>query len=149
MEAVIRGIVVYGFLLLVFRLAGKRTLSQATTFDLVLLLIISETTQEAMVDSDHSVTHAFLLILTLIGCSVFLSELKQKFPKLDPVMEDVPVIILENGRLNREEMDKTRTDETEILNAARMTHGLERLDQIKFAIVERSGAISIIPKQPK
>lgn len=147
MEAVIRGITVYGFLLLVFRFAGKRTLSQTTTFDLVLLLIISETTQEAMVDSDHSVTNAFLLILTLIGCSVALSVLKQRFPRLDPALEDMPVIVIENGKLNHHAMDKTRTDETDILNAARMTQGLERLDQIKFAIVERSGDISIIPKQ--
>ncbi len=54
MESVIRGLIVYFFLLLVFRVAGRRTLSEATTFDLVLLLIVSETTQEALVAEDHS-----------------------------------------------------------------------------------------------
>lgn len=147
MESITRGIIVYGFLLLIFRFAGKRTVSQTTTFDLVLLLIISETTQQAMVDNDHSVTNAFLLITTLVGCTVILSLLKEKFPRLDPVLEDMPVIVIENGKLDQRAMQKTRTDEADILAAARQTQGLERLDQIKFAIVERSGEISIIPKQ--
>ena len=146
MESVFRGLIVYSFLLLIFRFAGKRTLSQTTTFDFILLLIISETTQQAMVDSDHSVTNAFLLIITLVGCSVTLSLLKKKFPGLDPIMEDIPVIVIENGRPDKRAMEKTRTDESDILAAARQSHGLERLDQIKFAIVERSGEISVIPK---
>ena len=66
MESIIRALVVYLFLFLVFRLSGKRTLSQATPFELVLLLIISETTQQAMVDGDHSVINCAILVLTLV-----------------------------------------------------------------------------------
>jgi len=83
MESVIRGVIVYIFLLIVFRLAGKRTLAQASNFELVLLLIISETTQQAMVDNDHSLTNSFLLILTLIACTVTLSWLKEIFARLE------------------------------------------------------------------
>ena len=90
MESVLRGLIVYLFLLVVFRISGKRTLSQTTTFDLVLLLIISETTQQAMVDSDHSITNGFLLIATLVGTSILLGVLKQKFPKLDLLLEGQP-----------------------------------------------------------
>ena len=75
MDSVLRGLLVYFFLLIVFRISGKRTLSQTTSFDFVLLLIISETTQQAMVDNDHSITNGFLLIMTLIGTSILLAAL--------------------------------------------------------------------------
>ena len=145
MESVLRGLIVYLFLLVVFRISGKRTLSQTTTFDLVLLLIISETTQQAMVDSDHSITNGFLLISTLVGASILLSVLKQKFPRLDLLLEGQPVLIVNNGQLIREVSDKAHVDEEDILNSARLLHGLERMDQIKYAILERDGNISIVP----
>jgi uncharacterized membrane protein YcaP (DUF421 family) len=147
MESVIRGLVVYAFLLVVFRLAGKRTLAQSTNFELVLLLIISETTQQAMVDNDHSVVNGFLLILTLIACTVTLSLLKQRYPSIEKWLDDVPLVIFENGRLHHERMDKLRVDEQDILAAAREHQGLENLDQVKYAIVERNGEITIIPKR--
>ena len=145
MESVLRGLIVYLFLLLVFRISGKRTLSQTTTFDLVLLLIISETTQQAMVDSDHSITNGFLLIATLVGASILLGVLKQKFPKLDLLLEGQPMLVVNKGQLIREVSDKAHVDEEDILNAARLLHGLERMDQIKYAILERDGNISIVP----
>lgn len=147
MESVVRGLVVYAFLLIVFRLAGKRTLAQATNFELVLLLIISETTQQAMVDDDHSVTNGFLLILTLIGCTILLSVLKQRFRVLEKWLDDVPLVVFENGRMHHERMDKLRVDEQDILAAAREHQGLENLGEIKYAIVERNGEITIIPKR--
>jgi uncharacterized membrane protein YcaP (DUF421 family) len=139
--------VVYVFLLLIFRIAGKRTLSENTNFDLVLLLIISETTQQAMVDNDHSLTNGFLLIMTLIGASIGLSLLKQRFPALEQWLEGTPLVIIENGKVLRDRMDKTRVDEADILEAARSLRGLERLDQIKYAIVERNGDITIVPAE--
>jgi uncharacterized membrane protein YcaP (DUF421 family) len=147
MESVIRGLIVYSFLLLVFRLAGKRTLAQSTNFELVLLLIISETTQQAMVDDDHSVTNGFLLILTLISCTVALSVLKQRYRGLEKWLDDVPLVIFENGHMHKDRMDRLRVDEQDILAAAREHQGLENLDQIKYAIVERNGEITIIPKR--
>ena len=145
MDSVLRGLLVYFFLLIVFRISGKRTLSQATSFDLVLLLIISETTQQAMVDNDHSITNGFLLIMTLVGTSILLAALKQFFPKLELFLDGQPVIVVNKGKLLHDVMNKTRVDEEDILSAARMLHGLERLDQIKYAILERDGEISIVP----
>lgn len=149
MDSILRGVVVYVFLLVIFRIAGKRTLSQTTTFDLVLLLIISETTQQAMVDNDHSMTNGALLIGTLVGLTILLSVLKQRFPKLDLLLEGAPLVIVDKGKLLRDRMDKCRVDESEILSAARQTQGLARMDQIEYAIVERNGDISIIPKNEK
>jgi uncharacterized membrane protein YcaP (DUF421 family) len=147
MESVIRGIVVYAFLLVIFRVAGNRTLAQTTSFDFVLLLIISETTQQAMVDTDHSITNAFLLIITLVGVSIFMSVLKIRFPRVEKWIDGLPVIVLEHGKLMHDRMKKIRIDESDILSSARMYHGLERLDQIKYAIVEHSGEITIVPKE--
>jgi uncharacterized membrane protein YcaP (DUF421 family) len=144
-DSVIRGLVVYVFLLLIFRLSGKRTLSQSTSFDLVLLLIISETTQQAMIDSDHSITNAFLLITTLVGASVALSYVKMWFPTVERWIEGSPLLVVEHGKLHRDRMDKIRMDENDILAAARRAHGLERMDQIKYAIVEGNGEITIVP----
>jgi uncharacterized membrane protein YcaP (DUF421 family) len=149
MESVIRGLVVYFFLLIIFRLSGKRTLSQATSFDFVLLLIISETTQQAMVQNDQSITNAFLLIMTLVGTTVFLSALKQFFPRLELLIDGQPMIVVDRGKLNKTVMDKTRVDEEDILSAARCKCGLERMDQIKYAILERDGQISIVPAEQK
>jgi uncharacterized membrane protein YcaP (DUF421 family) len=145
MEPVIRGLVVYFFLLLIFRIAGKRTLTESTNFEFVLLLIISETTQEAMVDSDHSVFNGFLLIITLVGASIGLSLLKQRMPALEKWLDGTALVIIENGKMHKDRMDKVRVDESDILESARKLQGLERLDQIKYAIVERNGEITIVP----
>ena len=145
MESVIRGLIVYLFLLLVFRIAGKRTLAEMTSFDLVLLLIISETIQQALVDNDHSLTNGFLLILTLVGASVVLAWLREKSKPIEKWLDDVPLIIMEHGKLHHDRMTKVRVDENDIMMAARQAHGLERMEQIKYAIVENDGEISIVP----
>jgi len=147
METVIRAAVVYGVLWLVFRIAGKRTLAEITTFDFILLLIVSETTQNALSGTDYSITNSLLLIVTLVGIDVGLSLVKQYWPTVDKIIDGVPLILLEDGRPFRERMDKSRVDEADILAAARRSQGLERLDQIKYAVLERDGGISIIPME--
>ncbi|WP_027891226.1 DUF421 domain-containing protein [Calidithermus chliarophilus] len=149
MDSVIQALAVYGFLLVLFRLAGKRSLAQITTFDFVLLLIISESIQNALVGQDYSLTHAALLVMTLVGVDIGLSLLKQRSPRIERLLDDVPLIILENGKPLKDRMNKARVDEEDILSAARELQGLERLDQIKYAVLERSGGITIIPKQQK
>ena len=146
MDAVLRGLVVYAFLLVLFRIAGRRTLSQMTNFDFVLLLIISEATQNAMLGSDYSVTNGFLVILTLIGIDIGLSVMKQRFPSIERYLDGLPLVIVDEGRPLRELMARARVDEQDVLSSAREKHGLERMEQIKYAVLERNGGISIIPK---
>jgi uncharacterized membrane protein YcaP (DUF421 family) len=147
MDLVTRGIAVYLFLLLIFRVSGKRSLRNATTFDFVLLLIVAETTQQALVGDDYSVTAAFLLIVVLVGTDVLLSLVKRWSPRLDRLIEGQPLVILRNGVPLRRRMHVERVDEQDILTAARETHGLERLSQIKRAVLERNGVISIVPRR--
>jgi uncharacterized membrane protein YcaP (DUF421 family) len=146
MGSVIRAVVVYVVLFLIFRIAGRRTLSQITTFDFVLLLIVSEATQNAMIGDDYSITNAMLVITTLVGLDVALSLWKRRFPSLDKFLDGVPLIVVEDGKPLKERMAKARVDESDVLTAARELQGLERMEQIKYAVLERSGGISIIPK---
>jgi uncharacterized membrane protein YcaP (DUF421 family) len=145
METIARAAAVYLFLLLVFRISGQRTLAQITTFDLVLLLIISEAIQQALIGDDDSMTNAALIVLTLAALNVFLSVLKQHSKTAEKLLEDVPLVLVSEGRILHDRMNRVRVDEDDILEAARVSHGLERLDQIRFAVLERSGEISIIP----
>jgi uncharacterized membrane protein YcaP (DUF421 family) len=147
MDLVIRAIAVYLFLLLIFRVSGKRSLRNATTFDFVLLLIVAETTQQALVGDDASVTGAFVLIVVLVGTDVLLSLVKRWSPWLDRVIEGQAIVILRNGVPLERRMHIERVDEEDILTAARESHGLERLEQIKRAVLERNGVISIVPRE--
>jgi uncharacterized membrane protein YcaP (DUF421 family) len=147
MESVARGLAVYLFVLFVFRISGKRTLSEATAFDLALLLIISETIQQALVNGDESLTNAAVLIVTLVGADLLLSAIKHRFPACDSVLDGTAVILLRDGKILQERLDHERIDISDILEAARIQQGLETLDQIKLAVLERSGEISIIPKK--
>lgn len=146
MDTIIRAVAVYAFLFIVFRIAGKRSLAEITTFDFVLLLIIAETTQQAMIGDDFSIATAVLLIATLFFVEIGLTLLKRRFTKLDRFMEGEPVLLVENGKPLQEQMDLERVDTDDILEAARRWRGLERIDQIKFAVLERDGNISVIPR---
>ncbi|HWP35668.1 MAG TPA: YetF domain-containing protein [Thermodesulfobacteriota bacterium] len=147
MDAVGRALVVYLVLLATIRVAGQRTLSEMTAFDLVLLLVVSEAVQQALVGDDGSVTAAVVLVATLVGADVALSVLKQRFPRAAKWIDGVPLVLVEDGRPLRDRMARERVDEDDILEAARLQHGLERLDQVKYAVLERGGKIAIVPRR--
>lgn len=146
METILRAGAVYFFILFTLRITGKRSLGEVTTFDFILILIISETTQEALMGDDFSVINSFIAIAALFSIDILLNKVKQKSKTCEKVFEDVPLIILENGKPFPERMKEEDVDEEDILSAAREMRGLERMDQIKYAILERDGTISIIPK---
>jgi len=147
MDAVLRAASVYLFLLVIFRIAGERTLASLTTFDFVLLLIISEATQQAMIGDDFSVTTSFLVITTLIGLDIGFSLLKDRWHLLEKIVEGVPLILVADGQPLVDKMKGARIDINDVLQAARQRQGIESLEQIKYAVLERTGEISIIPKQ--
>ena len=146
MDIVLRGLCIYLFLLIIIRLSGRRTLGEMTTFDFVLVLIIAETTQQALLGQDFSVTTAIVLITTLVGADIVLSLIKSRWPRAERLMDGLPLVIVDQGRPLEDRMRKTRVDKEDILAAARKYQGLERMDQIKYAVLESNGGISIIPK---
>lgn len=146
MDAVLRATLMYILLLLLFRVMGKRTLATMTTFDFVLILVVGQATQQALLGQDFSFAMAILVILTLIGLDRISDYLGYRFPKFDKLIESIPVLLVENGELMRDRMAKTHISEDDILTAARQTQGLESMAQIKYAVLEKDGGVSIVPK---
>ncbi|SEM17510.1 Protein of unknown function [Bosea lupini] len=146
METVLRGFAIYVVLLVIVRLSGRRTLAQMTPFDLVLLLIIAETTQQALLGDDFSITNALVLIVTLFGIDIALSYLKKGYSGLSLLIDGTPTILLSHGQPDERALRRARVSIDDVLKAARIQQGLERQDQIKFAVLEASGEISIVPK---
>jgi uncharacterized membrane protein YcaP (DUF421 family) len=147
MDSVLRALAVYVALLVLLRLAGRRTLKDLTTFDAALLLIISEATQQAMLGDDLSVTNAVLVIATLLLADIGLSLLKGWSPRVSRVLEGVPTLLVAHGRPLPGRLERARLDEAEVLAAARELQGLERMEQIRFAVLETNGAITIVPER--
>jgi uncharacterized membrane protein YcaP (DUF421 family) len=145
-DAVLRAVAVYLVLMLLFRLSGKRTLSQVTTFDFVLLLVVGEATQQALLGEDFSVMHAAVVIATLIGLDRGSDYFSWRFVAFKRATESVPVVLLDNGKLLEDVMAREHVSADDIMAAARSTRGLEHLEQIAYAIMETSGGISIVPR---
>ena len=145
MDTIVRAAAIYVFLVVLFRVTGRRTLAQITTFDLVLLLIISEATQQALLGNDFSITNALLVILALIGLDLLFQKLSMRWRLVDRWLNNLPLVLLRDGEVIDDRARRSGFQEGEILEQAR-AQGLERLEQIKYAVLERDGSISIIPK---
>ena len=145
MDMVIRALAVYLILIVVFKIAGRRALLQMTSFDLILLLIISEATQQALLGNDFSVTGAMLAIVTLITVDICFGIIKKKIHGADDLLDGPPVILLENGNFYADKLKKADITAEDVLLAARVDHGITERQKIKYAILERNGHISIIP----
>ncbi|HHG8771985.1 TPA: DUF421 domain-containing protein [Raoultella planticola] len=145
MEMVLRAVTIYIILLIVFKIAGRRTLMQLTSFDLILLLIISEATQQALLSTDYSLTGAMITIVTLVGMDILFGYIKKHFSQAEDFLDGAPVIVVENGVAMHSKIQKVNISVDDILLAARQHHGITRLEKIKYAILESNGQISIIP----
>lgn len=146
MDSVLRACAIYFFLLLLFRLAGKRTFSELTPFDFVLLLVVGEATQQGLLGEDFSVTNAFIVITTLVTIDVVMAAVKQRSSFFDRLLEGRAVLLIDDGDILRDRMRKAKIDEYDVMEAARSSHGLEELGDVKYAVLERSGGISVIPR---
>jgi uncharacterized membrane protein YcaP (DUF421 family) len=135
------------FILAVFRISGKRSLSQITTFDFVLLLIISEATQQALVGDDYTMMGMFVVVATLITLDTAMSWIEGRSPAFGRLVGSLPVVVVEHGKLLEDRAKQEGITLSEILAEGREKHGLERLDQFKYAILERHGGISVVPTE--
>ncbi|MBY3067719.1 DUF421 domain-containing protein [Rhizobium laguerreae] len=147
MDAVLRGLAIYFALLVIIRLSGRRTLAQMTPFDLVIVLVIAETTQQAMLGDDFSITNAVILILTLFTTDIGLSYVKRWWPRAAHIIDGVPTILVTDGVYDEGALKGARLQKEDVMQAARSQEGIESVTEIKFAILEVSGNISIIKKQ--
>lgn len=147
MELITRAAVVYCSLLVIFRLAGRRTLADTTTFDFILLLVISEAVQQALFGkNDPSFTSAMIVVITLVTLDIFFSFLKFRNAKVSMWLDGVPMVLVADGKILKDRLRKSRLDVEDILSVARQ-EGYLSLKEIDVAVLEANGRISIIPKE--
>ncbi len=147
-EKIVRPLVVYFFLLIAFRIAGKRELGQMTPFDLIVLLTISNVLQNAMIGPDNSLTGGLIGGLTLFAANGLIGRLTLHFPGLVRVLEGEPTPLIENGRILTRNLRREVMTRSELERAIRK-HGLDPeadLPTIKRALLEQDGTVTIILK---
>jgi len=110
-------------------------------------LIVAETTQQALLGDDFSITNATILIITLFTLDVALSHIKQWLPRAGLLIDGTPTILVCDGKPDQRALARARVSIEDLLAAAREQQGLERLDQIKFAILEAGSGISVVPRK--
>lgn len=145
MDMVFRALAIYLFLVVVFKVAGRRALLQMTSFDLILLLIISEATQQALLGQNFSVTGAMITITTTVVVDIIFGLMKKYFSPVENILDGTPVILVENDVPLADKLKKVDVSCDDILISARQNNGITEISQIKYAILERNGHISIIP----
>ena len=144
MSVIIRAAVAYLILLLAVRLIGRRMASMMAPFDIVVLFLFGGALMAAVLGDDHSMVAAITAVFSIGLMHVLISTLKGWFPWFGRLVDGTPVIIYERGEWHQDRMRALRMLESDVMAAVRQK-GLMRLDQVRYAIVERDGKISIIP----
>ncbi len=147
MDTIARIAATYIFLMFAFRVMGKRELSKMSPFELVTLLLIPEIFSQAMVREDFSMTNAFVAVSTLC-CLVFMTSLlTHRFRWFERGMENPPTLLVQHGQIIPRHMDQERIQAAELFSEMHKA-GIERLSEVKWAILESDGHISFIRFEP-
>src|ERR1051325_4858737 len=145
-EFVRRGLIVYVFLLAILRLTGKRQVGQLAPFDLVLLLVLSNAVQNAMNGGDNSITGGMISATTLIVANGIVGRITYKSKKMEQLIEGRPEILIHNGRLFTDIMEREKLTHHE-LNSALRAAGCACVEEVHYAILENTGQITVHPKK--
>jgi uncharacterized membrane protein YcaP (DUF421 family) len=146
MHTIFHAIVGYWFLLLTVRVLSRRPGAQMTPFEFVLIILIGGVIILTTVGDDHSETNAVCAVITVGLMHRLVSLLKQHFLRFGLLVDGTPLVLIKNGELQTEVMRKMRIQDTDIIAAGR-GKGVRTLDEIKYAVLERIGSISIIKKE--
>ncbi|MGZ3772155.1 MAG: DUF421 domain-containing protein [Pseudobdellovibrionaceae bacterium] len=143
-EFILRASIVYFFLLVSLRISGKRQVGQLAPFDLVLLLVLSNAVQNSMNGGDNSLIGGLISALTLIFLNFSVGYLTYKNKKVEKIIEGTPKIIIDNGKIHHSVMQSEQLTQHELDSAMRQA-GCLSAEEVRFAILENNGAISVIP----
>jgi len=146
-EKMIRPVVVYAFLVIGLRLAGKRELAQLNPFDLVVLLSLSNTVQNAIIGDDNSVTGGLIGAATLLGVNYLVVRFLFRHKRLDQIIEGRPTTLIEHGRLRKRGLGKELLTESELLNVAHR-QGFSSLKDIDTCVLEPGGTFFMQGRTP-
>lgn len=146
-EKILRPIVVYIFLVVLLRVFGKRELAQLNPFDLVVLLSLSNTVQNAIIGNDNSVTGGLVGAFALLAVNYVVVRFLFRHRRLDQIMEGTPTVLIEHGRVRRRALAKELLTEPELLTVLHR-QGFSGLEDVERCVLEPSGSFSVQGKQP-
>ena len=146
MDLVLRAVVTFFFIFLLTRVIGRRELSSLEPFDLILLIVLGDAVQQGLTQDDYSVTGAITVITTFALLQVLLSYLNFRVPRLRPILDGEPIVIVQDGKVLERNLKRERLTVEELAEEAR-TNQIASLDDVQWAVLETSGQISFIEKQ--
>ncbi len=142
-ELVLRGTIIYFFMFISIKLWGKKHMGEMTAFDFILLLFISEAVQNSLVSDDKSIYGGMIVITTFLLWNSIINKLTFRFRRLEKILDGEPVVLVNDGVINRDNMKKEQVTEQELKEAMR-GHGLEDIGKVKQATLETNGHLTII-----
>ena len=144
-EFIVRGVVVYVFMLLLLRLGGRKQVGQLSPFDFVLLLIISNAVQNSMNGGDNSLIGGLIIAMALVGINGLIGFFNLRSKKFSYLIEGRPEVFIHNGKLFEEVLVKEKISHDE-LKAILRKNGVLHFEEVRYAVIESTGDISIIKK---
>ena len=145
MSVILRAMAAYLILVFAVRLIGRRTASMMAPFDLVVLFLFGGALMAAVLGDDHSMVAAISAVFSIGVMHIAVSELKRVSPWFGRIIDGTPVVIYERGNWHEDRMRGMRVQESDVMAAVRQK-GLMRLEQVRYAVVERDGKVSIVPE---
>jgi uncharacterized membrane protein YcaP (DUF421 family) len=145
MDIVLRGIIIFFFLYLLMRVIGRRELSSLEPFDLILLVVLGDAVQQGLTQDDYSLTGALLAIGTIALLQLGVSYTNFRFPRLRPLLDGEPIVIVRDGKAIDKNLRRERMTLDDLTSAMRQQN-IAHLDDVQWAVMETSGAISFIKK---
>lgn len=144
-EIVIRTAIVYLFLVVVLRLSGKREVGQLSILELIVILVLSDAVQNSMVGDNTTLWGGLVAVLTLVAVDQLLNLWSRRSRRLRRALEGEPRLLVRDGRLLTRAVNEERIEVEDIRSAVR-AHGLARIEDVRLAVLETDGSISIIPR---
>jgi uncharacterized membrane protein YcaP (DUF421 family) len=146
MGTIIKAAVIYWLLLLITRVIPRRTGSISTPFELILFVLFGGLAVQGVLGNDHSLFNSLLALSTVALMHICAATLKQRFPAFGKLADGTPVVVVDHGEWRDEAMDHLRVQPQDVMSAARQ-RGIAQKGQIKRAIVERNGSVSVLTEE--
>jgi uncharacterized membrane protein YcaP (DUF421 family) len=146
-DKIIRPILVYLFLVVIVRLAGRRELAQLNSFDLVVLMMLANTVQNATIGNDNSLTGGLIGVSALLFANYAVVRILYRHPTIDRLLEGGPTTLIQHGRILSDKLAREGITEEELTEAIRK-QGLLSPGEVERAVLETGGSISVVPRRP-
>ena len=147
-ELIARGLVMYAFVFVLLRVVGKKHIGEMTPFDLVVLLLLSEAVQNALVADEKSLLGGMIVAATLFAASQLTGYLAWSDKRVERRLEGTPRVLVRNGRVNKQMLAAEQITRSELLEALRR-EGCASLSSVRFAVLENNGTITVGLKQDR